>query len=96
MEEKFEIIIPRFAIKSKTNAGDLAKSYFIVIKSDIYPNDTLIITKRVLSKDTQDYADCKILRKIKDYYLFETLFSIKLNTLNTAIAYMNSYMNETN
>ena len=74
-------ISKKFFIKSRTNENEQAKQYFFVINSDKFDN-VLIVRKLVLSKNLRLYAGkYKILKTFKGYYLFESEFSIKLNTL---------------
>lgn len=73
-------ISKKFFIKSRTNENEQAKQYFFVTDSKDCDN-ALIIRKLVFSKNIKLYGNYNILKRFKDYYLFETTFSIKLDTL---------------
>lgn len=74
-------IIKKFRLKTRTNNKELAKTYFIVVQDDTL-DDSLIIRKLVLSKDVDLYSNTSVIIKyFKDYYLFQQIFSIKLDTL---------------
>ncbi len=75
------IIIKKFRLKTRTNNKELAKTYFTVVEDETL-DDSLIIRKLVLSKDVDLYANNSVIIKyFKDYYLFQQIFSIKLDTL---------------
>lgn len=78
--------IKPFFIKSIANNGDRAKQYFMVI-SDQHKDRSIIITKRVLTKDYALYFKLgyRGLRRFKDYYMLEYRFGIKLETMNRAM-----------
>ena len=87
-DEQFAVM-PRFFIRSFTNDKERAKQYFIVAKSENY-SEALIIRKIVLSKKLQLYGgNSKIIKQFKDYYLFELIFSIKIETLKTVMSVLN-------
>lgn len=75
------IIIKKFRLKTRTNNKELAKTYFTVVEDETL-DDSLIIRKLVLSKDVDLYSNTSVIIKyFKDYYLFQQIFSIKLDTL---------------
>ena len=71
-------------IKTKTINEDTAKQYFTIVKEK-NNEPALIIKKLILSKNIDLHFDFRILKKYKNKYLFATIFSIKIKTLNTAI-----------
>lgn len=88
-KENIQIVYPCFFIRSFNNDKELAKQYFTVAKSKNY-SEALIIRKIVLSKNTKLYSkDFKIIKKFKDYYLFEQVFSIKIETLRMVTSVLN-------
>jgi hypothetical protein len=86
-------LTPRFFIRSKTNDKEPAKQYFVVLISDT-TEPTLLIKKRVLSDNFKLYQDYEIIKKFKDYALFESYFSIKLSTINTVMGIVNMFLNQ--
>lgn len=87
-------VVPRFIVRSLTNDGDMAKQYVTVLKCDQYP-PSLIIRKLALSEDRGFFhTGFKCLKKFKGFYLFEQVFSIKVDTLNLVIKEVNSYAKE--
>ena len=84
-----QLVMPRFFIRSFTNAKERAKQYFMVAKSENY-SEALIIRKLVLSENLSLYgSNSKIIKQFKDYYLFEQRFSIKIETLKTVMSVLN-------
>ena len=86
-----QAVVPLFIVRSLTNDGDRAKQYVTVLKSDKYA-PSLIIRKLVLTEDV-GYLNVgfKCLKNFKGFYLFEQVFSIKVDTLNLVIKEANSY-----
>lgn len=83
-------IIRRKPIKTLTNQGELCKQYFSVAFGDGL-DAGLIIRKLVLTKDTDLYlikGKCELLREFKDVYLVQTIFSIKLSTLQGVVKWI--------
>lgn len=87
-------VVPRFIVRSLTNDGDRAKQYVTVLKCDQYA-PSLIIRKLVLTEDV-GYLNVgfKCLKNFKGFFLFEQVFSIKVDTLNLVIREVNSYTDE--
>ena len=84
----FDVML-RFFIRSFTNDKERAKQYFMVAKSENY-SEALIIRKLVLSENLELYGgNSKIIKKFKDYYLFEQRFSIKIETLKMVMSVLN-------
>lgn len=84
----YNVIMSRFFIKSKTNANEHAKQYFIALENDDYES-CLIVRKLVLSSDERLCHDFEILREYKGKFLFEQRFSIKLETLSNVLKVLN-------
>ena len=82
------VVMPRFFIRSKTNAGEFTKQSFLAITSDT-TESALIIRKLVLTDNFELYRNFKLIKKYKGRGLFEQRFSIKLSTLSTVIASLN-------
>ena len=86
----------RFYIRSRTNKNELAKQYFNVCGTNM-DNAALIIRKLIYTNQDFHYFDnneYKLLRNFKNFRLYETKFSIKLNTLNEVmkiISKINTY-----
>lgn len=80
----------RFFIRSKTNAGELAKQSFKVIISDT-AEPALIIRKLVLTDNFRLYKGFNLLKIHKGRGLFEQRFSIKLSTLKTVFNALSVY-----
>ncbi len=75
-----------FHINTKTNEGDFAKQYFIIVGKKEY-DTALIIRKLVLTNHRKKYEEenYKPLKTWKNQTLFEKRFSIKLTTLNEVL-----------
>ena len=72
----------RKTVKSKTNVGDIAKSYCAVME-DEKSEKALIVNCIVLTKNPEFYInDFSLLKIYKGHYLTSKWFSIKLSTLN--------------
>lgn len=94
MKDQLEIklAMPRFFIRSITNNKEKAKQYFTVIEKDNNSDTTLIIRKLILSRDFVLYksrGEFKIIKQVKGYYLFEQWFSIKMETLDLVMSFLN-------
>lgn len=76
----------RFHIKSKTIAGDFAKTYCIV---DFSESETVLVIRRLFLCDKKDIkleellSHNKLLKIYKNKILMETIFPIKVSTLRT-------------
>ena len=80
----------KLIIHSKTNTGDLAKQYFLVASSPAL-DDALIVVKLVLTKDFNGYRKkYNIVKEYKGWYLFQFVYSIKLNTLEKVFPWLQS------
>lgn len=83
------LVMPRFFIRSFTNAGDFSKQYFKVLSADGM-EDGLIIKKLVLTDNLSLYGeDFRVIKVYKDKYLMEQKFAIKIKTLNRVISFLN-------
>lgn len=82
-------VMPRFFIRSFTNAGDFSKQYFKVLSADGM-EDGLIIKKLVLTDNLSLYGrDFRVIKVFKDKYLMEQNFAIKIKTLNRVMTSLN-------
>lgn len=79
--------------RSVTNAGDLCKQYFIVIDEE-GKDSALAIRKFVLTDSSNaelyDRTGSRLIKCFKGRYLWFQSFSIKINTLNDAIDWMDN------
>lgn len=84
-------VIARFIKRSKTNEGELAKQYFLILASE--GNDTaLVIRKNVLIKERFELYErygFELLKEFKGYRLYKQVFSIKLETLSEVVRWIN-------
>jgi hypothetical protein len=81
-------VIGKKVIRSTTNAGEPAKQYFYIYKSQ-GTDISLIIRKLVLSSDSELYADFENLKTYKGLTLYRQRFSIKLKTLGEIVGWIN-------
>jgi len=85
---------PTFFIKSKTNNKEFAKQYFMILASET-TEPALIVRKLVYTNDYELYCDdFDILKKYKDHFLFQQIFSIKLSTLSSVLSVIFTMKNE--
>ena len=82
--ETIEHLTSRFSIKGKTNINDLAKQYFEVARFE-NGDAVSIIRKLCLVKDLNYYESFIQIKKLKDSFLVEKIFSIKMKTLSKVI-----------
>lgn len=85
------IILSRFFIKGKTNAGEFAKQYFLIAENDVFER-SLIIRKLVYTDNLDMYKreGFRLLRTFKNNGgLVEQYFSIKLSTLKAVTEAIN-------
>lgn len=85
-------VINRRTIKTRNIGGDLAKQQFIIFKHENEEDEeVLMIIRRTLKKDNDILSTGdNIIKKFKDYVLIETIFSIKVSTMNQAIFLLNN------
>ena len=84
-------VIARFIKRSKTNENGLAKQYFVLIGSE--GKDTaLAIRKYVLINSRFEMYErygFELLKEFKGYRLYRQVFSIKIDTLNDIVGWLN-------
>lgn len=84
-------VIARFIKRSKTNENELVKQYFVLIGSE--GKDTaLAIRKYVLINSRFDIYEkygFQLLKEFKGYRLYRQVFSIKIDTLNDVVGWLN-------
>jgi len=85
-------VIARFIKRSKTNENELAKQYFVLIESD--GKDTaLAIRKYVLINSgfgMYEHYGFQLMKEFKGYRLYRQVFSIKIDTLNDVVGWLNA------
>jgi len=84
-------VIARFIKRSKTNENELAKQYFVLI-GDEGKDTVLAIRKYVLINSRFEMYErygFELLKEFKGYRLYKQVFSIKMNTLNEVVGWLN-------